>query len=703
MTLYPHFPATHLAVIWRLWGQVSAETIARVLGTTAENIFLDADAMGLDTTVKADEALWKKRGYITLIRNTWHLLSFEQICDLLGVSADSLNTTLKEEDFLSHKLGGLNPTEPALWRKLTEQEKNEVSFIRETYKKYATLLDEYPDDAFRFVKEYYAETDGEPKFVADINGDLRLIYSYFALFGDPLLEDDCDPFPDRLLEEYARYGINGIWMQGVLYQLVPYPFCPELSTGWEKRIKNLNKIIAKAKKYGIGIYLYINEPRAMPEKIFANNPDIKGHARGGADGQLFSLCTSTKAVQDYLDEAMYTLFKKADGLAGFFTITASENQTNCYSHSNKDTCTCRRCSKRELWEVFSEINNIMSRGAKRANPNAKAIAWTWAWPRGNDVTDEIIRHLDKDIILQAVSENNKEFVRGGMKNAVDDYSISVVGPSEPTKRVWQTAKDNGLECSAKVQLNCSWEMPGVPYLPVYDLITEHITNLKQEKIKHLMISWTLGGSPSPNVELASRLLEKEALDGNELREFVTELYGEAADAVLKSEGVFSRAFQEYPFDIGVLYTAPQTSGPKSPFFTQKTGLCATMTCYPFDDITSWRCRFPEDALDGQFEKVALGWREAVEILDAYTGEKNEAFCELYDMMLGSFVHYTTNLNASTYDHNGQSCKIRSSQKRLPRKRLYEREYKKAYRDTRQRGKERYRNDKAPIERNETWL
>ncbi|HEU0141355.1 MAG TPA: glycoside hydrolase family 20 zincin-like fold domain-containing protein, partial [Bryobacteraceae bacterium] len=49
----------------------------------------------------------------------------------------------------------------------------------------------------------------------------RYLYSYFALYGDPLIDTERDPFPDAYLEKLARSGINGVWMQAVLNTLAP--------------------------------------------------------------------------------------------------------------------------------------------------------------------------------------------------------------------------------------------------------------------------------------------------------------------------------------------------------------------------------------------------------------------------------------------------------------------------------------------------
>lgn len=73
-----------------------------------------------------------------------------------------------------------------------------------------------------------------------------MVYPYFALYGDILLDEKTDHLPDRLLEEYAKVGVNGIWLQGILYQLTEFPFDKSISKGWQTRIKTLNKLTQKA-------------------------------------------------------------------------------------------------------------------------------------------------------------------------------------------------------------------------------------------------------------------------------------------------------------------------------------------------------------------------------------------------------------------------------------------------------------------------
>ena len=76
------------------------------------------------------------------------------------------------------------------------------------------------------------------------------LYSYFALYGDPLMEEDIDPFPDGYLQKLGRLGVNGVWLQAVLRNLAPSKIFPEFGQGWEKRLQNLNRLVDRAGRQG---------------------------------------------------------------------------------------------------------------------------------------------------------------------------------------------------------------------------------------------------------------------------------------------------------------------------------------------------------------------------------------------------------------------------------------------------------------------
>ena len=110
---YPAFPTRWQLLIWRNWGLVEASSLAKVLYCSVDNITAAAEQMGLNPNVKVDKN-WLQFGYLTIIRNNWHLLNYPQLLDLLGWSSDKLALSLKEEDFLYFKLGNLKPECPTL-------------------------------------------------------------------------------------------------------------------------------------------------------------------------------------------------------------------------------------------------------------------------------------------------------------------------------------------------------------------------------------------------------------------------------------------------------------------------------------------------------------------------------------------------------------------------------------------------------------
>lgn len=243
---YEYFPTAWQAVVWRNWGYVSVERIAEALGTRPENIRAAAKELGLNPEEPVNEA-WEKRGFLTLIRDNWHLCTYEQIMTLLNLSEETLAFILKEDDFMWIKLGGMKPdVEAPHYAPLTEEERQRTEQIAELFTTRFPVEEAACDNAFAFVEEFQRPLSEEEVLegtnFADTDG-IRMIYPYFALYGDTLIDESIDPFPERLLRDYARAGVNGIWMQGVLYQLVEFPFDPALSKGWEKRIHSLKKLV----------------------------------------------------------------------------------------------------------------------------------------------------------------------------------------------------------------------------------------------------------------------------------------------------------------------------------------------------------------------------------------------------------------------------------------------------------------------------
>ncbi|MBV9123512.1 MAG: hypothetical protein JO112_09155, partial [Planctomycetes bacterium] len=300
----------------------------------------------------------------------------------------------------------------------------------------------------------------------------RYLYSYFALYGDPLLEPDLDPFPDGYLEKLARVGVNGVWLQGVLRTLAPARTFPEFGQGSAERLANLNRLVHRAKQFGVKVYLYLNEPRAMPGEFFRDRPDIRGAEQGG----LYALCTAVPAVRQWMTDSLAHVFERVPELGGVFSITMSENLTNCFSHFRPDTCP--RCSRRANWgEGVGEVLEAIREGVRRSSPQAEVIVWDWGWTE--PMARYLIPRLPEDVRFLSVSEWGLPVQRGGVKATVGEYALSVVGPGPQARARWSLARKAGVSVLAKTQFNNTWELSAVPYLPVAHLVVRHCANLVQ--------------------------------------------------------------------------------------------------------------------------------------------------------------------------------------------------------------------------------
>ncbi len=645
-----HFPTRLHAFVWRNWESVSLERMAKTVGTTPRNIREIGLSLGLPEEV-APITEFKTRGYVSIIRHNWHLLPYEQLLTLLDWDCKTLDFHLNEDDFLFIKLGSFKPVcEPIKYSPPDEATKARCAQIKTVVaSRFGDQLKKPGQPRFDFVRTLSQLDKAKPQSAlgGGREDQLRFLYSYFALYGDPLSNSDLDPFPDGLLQKLSASGVNGIWMQALLRQLSPpTKDFPEFGEGYETRLKNLRKMVKRANRYGIKIYLYISEPRCMPPEFFKGREDIKGLSLRGFN----MMCTSTPEVRQWVTDSLACVFKEVPGLGGVFTISKCENPTSCYSDCLAlDANACPRCSRRTGPEVIAEINHAIAAGVWRGHPDAKVLIWDWLWP--DEWIEPIISRLPRNAYLMTVSEWDKPVLRGGVASKVDEYSISGVGPSGRAQYRWSLARKYGLKTSAKIQVNTTWELSTLPYLPVMNLVARHCENLSREDVNSLMLSWSLGGCPSPNLKLVTLFSQKPAPTANEaLAKVATEYYG--ADAtldVLDAWSKFSHAFTEYPFSRSMLYLCPVQLGPANLLYPTPTGYGATMVGFAYDDLASWLAQYPVDVFASQFEKVASGWQPglaAFEQAEAKTKTAAQAASAKGDLRIAeaAYLHFKSVAN-----------------------------------------------------------
>jgi hypothetical protein len=608
-----HFPDRMHEFVWRNWNAVEPSKLAKILGTSVENIQALAVSMGLPPAATIPPEM-KTRGYVTLIRRNWHLLPYEQLLELVEMTPERLAFSLREDDFLWIKLGSLKPKCDLLrYHAPDDAALRRAGEIRRVVEKYfGDEICRPAEPRFDFVRQLGSPPPNFslPKTEANQSAQLRIVYSYVAVYGDPLLNPQLNPYPDGFLARLASVGINGVWLHAVLRDLAPGGAeFPEFGADHQRRLANLRALVERAKKYGIGIYLYINEPRAMPTAFFKNRPEMAGVR----EGEFTALCTSHPAVRKWMGDALTHVFRQVPGLGGVYAITASENLTNCATHG--DWRSCKHCKSRTDTDIIAEVASVLETGVHRGDPKASVLVSDWGW-RGHGDAREIIARLPKSVTLMSVSEWDLPIERGGVKSTVGEYAISAVGPGPRAMRHWDAAAQAGLRKGTEIQFNNTCEIASVPYLPVMDLVAEHCRNLAPLKLEAMLIGWTQGGYPSPNFRLAQRINATSAGKANAVLDALArERFGPdgAADA-RKAWTMMSDAFRQYPFHISVVYTSPVQVGPANAVYPSKTGYKATMWGIPYDDLDGWRGPYPPEVFAAQFAKMAEGWRSGIAAL-----------------------------------------------------------------------------------------
>lgn len=630
------FPSRMHAFVWRNWTLVPQARLAEVLATSPAQVAEVAASMGLPPQ-GAVQPEWQGSGYITVLRRNWHLLPYDQILTLLGRSRASLRDSLAEDDFLYVKLGSLKPFCPPLrYAPPTAEEQAAAAtlsgWLREEGLDQARAQAEEP--RFAFVKTL-ARPDPAlppPSAAGASPFELRFIFSYFAEYGDPLMDPEVKSYPEGLLQRLAAAGVNGVWVHTVLRTLAKDPAFPEFGEGCETRIEGLRTLVARAKKYGIDVYLYVNEPRAMPASFFEARPE-RAALRGVPAGESVRLCTSHPEVRRWMSDALASVFTQVPGLGGVFSITASENPTSCASH--RQQAKCPHCAGRAYAEIIAEVNATLAQGVARGSATAKTLVWDWGWDDAQAA--EIIARLPKACWLMSVSEWSLPIERGGVKSTVGEYSISAVGPGPRAARHWALARAAGLHTAAKVQVGATWEFCVIPYLPALDLVAEHARNLSSAGVNGLMLSWSLGCYPSPNLEVFQAFSKASEDLGAVLDRVAEKRYGRAArPAVRQAWTAFSEGFREYPYHISTVYQGPQHMGPANPLYLRPTGYKATMVGLPYDDLQAWRAVYPADVWIGQMEKVRDGFARGCGLFEQACGSMEGPARQAAQRELGLF-------------------------------------------------------------------
>ena len=331
------------------------------------------------------------------------------------------------------------------------------------------------------------------------------------------------------------------------------------------------------------------------------------------EGDYATLCTSVPEVQAWIRESVAAVCRAAPDLAGIFTISASENLTHCWSHFQGQGCA--RCAAVGAPGVVAGLHEAIAAGMADAGSRARLVAWDWGWPEA--WVEPLVQRLPRQTALMSVSEWSLPLDRGGVAVTVGEYALSAVGPGPRALRHWGLARAAGLSCFAKLQLGTTWELGSVPYIPVPGLVAEHAERLRVQNLQGFMLGWTLGGCPSPNLEVFSRMMDQPGLlPAEALRAAATDRFGSAAaELAVQAWQQISEAFRHCPYHGSLLYNGSQHMGPAAPLWERPTGYRATMVGFPYDDVPAWLGPYPADTFVALMEQTAEGFERGAGLME----------------------------------------------------------------------------------------
>jgi hypothetical protein len=273
-------------------------------------------------------------------------------------------------------------------------------------------------------------------------------------------------------------GYNGVTTGMTdLYKLSTSQCIPELTAlqdpayrervAWERQ---------DAHRHGLKTYCYVHTMTKFAEDavIFKAHPEIRGVRTWMKDG-LFTLCTETPLVKQYLKESVQGLFRDDPELDGLLIIIGGEGFYHCYMRPygvEKGETSCERCKALGPDTVVANLCNGLAEAAREINPNAEIVVWPYSalsvWSSDKSQTG-MLRKLKPGVALLTEIEKDEVLEKPeGVKKVLWDYSIDLIGPGERAKEQVALCQAQGLHVYLKSEPELAFEASGLPHIPCMD-------------------------------------------------------------------------------------------------------------------------------------------------------------------------------------------------------------------------------------------
>ena len=329
---------------------------------------------------------------------------------------------------------------------------------------------------------------------------------------------------------------------------------PEYGENAEKRIAKLNRVVARCKRYGIGVYVFFIDPAFLTKEIAEKHPDIAGY---DCYLERKTFCTHSENGKAYCIEAMEKLCRALPEVKGYIDISYGERPTSCGSIDPKN---CPRCKDYTSPEIVAHTTNLLKEGIRRAGVKADFISCTYGYRNWTlEETAEFVHHSPEDVIVMENYEDMGVDVQLGKERLAVDYWLSYLGPSSRFEAAQQVAMKENKTIYAKLQVCCSHECATLPYIPVPGILFDKYNST----FEGVMQCWYFGNYPSLMSKTAGELsFLHDFSDKDSFLEYVAGIYfGKTrAKAAAHAWKCFEEAYKNYPTNIMFSYYGPMHDG-----------------------------------------------------------------------------------------------------------------------------------------------
>ena len=450
---------------------------------------------------------------------------------------------------------------------------------------------------------------------------------HYGSESDGELADDIDYYPENYLNRLAHEGVNGLWIQEHLRKILSSDIIPEYGNESAERIRRLNRVIDRCKRYGIKIYLEGVEPASTYNNpALLNHPDVLGQPFG----DYYAFCISTPKGQSYIKESITKLFTLIPDLAGLITISVGESVASC-AGAEVGEWSCPNCQALGLSraEALAKCEKLMAEALREVKPDAELISWTYAlrsWDE-KDVSEYYQIRTSEAVTMQNF-EDLGEVIQLGKPRVASDYWLAYAGPGKIFKEAAEVGKQRNMTVYAKIQVCNSHEVATVPYIPVPGILYDKYKYMHEYNVRGVLYCWYFGSYPSLMNKAAGELAFAPFYRSKQefLKHLAAIYWGREAEKAVEAWNLFEAGYTNYPINMAFEWFGPMADGPVWPLHLKPVDLPVSSTWKTIDMVGCDRLgefmlmgHTHEEAL-ALCEKMSNLWEKGTQLLDKISSD-----------------------------------------------------------------------------------